>query len=229
MRTEIKYYLTMRQYHLLRHAFEQVMERDKNSANGPYTVTSLYFDDMQNSDYHDCVGGVSERKKHRIRFYNQDLSHIRFEKKHKIRDKGSKQTFSISEDEFQQLIHGNADFLRSEHPLKMETYYYHEQKLMRPKVVVSYDREAYVLPYDDIRITFDYKLRCDDYFEDLLNHKDASHYVELETPMILEVKYNSFIPNHIKAILQTQPLTKISISKYALSRNYLTDRKKGLL
>lgn len=229
MRSEMKYYLTMRQYQLLRHAFDQVMQRDENSREGPYTVTSLYFDDMNNSDYHDCVAGVSQRKKHRIRFYNQNFKVIKFEKKHKIQNKSSKKSFKISEEEFSQIIAGNGDFLRSDEPLKMETYYYHEQRFLRPKIVVSYDREAFVLPYGDIRITFDYKLRCDDYIDDLLNYKDARYYVDLDSPMILEVKYNSFIPNHIKAILQSQPITKQSISKYVLSRDHLSNRKKGLL
>lgn len=229
MRTELKYYLTMRQYYLLKNVFDQVMERDAYSLHGPYTVTSLYFDDSNNTDYKDSLSGISDRKKHRIRFYNQNFDFIKFEKKVKRQYKSSKQSFEISQFEFEGLLQGDAEFLNSKNTLKMETYYFYHQKLLRPKVVVSYEREAYVLPYDNIRITFDFKLRCDDYFNDLCDYKDARHFVQMEWPIIMEVKYNSYLPNFIKSILGSQNLTKLSISKYVLSRDHLQKRRKGLI
>ena len=38
--------------------------------------------------------------------------------------------------------------------------------------------------------------------------------------MILEVKYNRYLPAHIKSILSTVPATNCAISKYTLCRSF---------
>ena len=48
---------------------------------GNYRVSSLYFDTPNDKALRQKLDGVSEREKFRIRYYNDDLSFIRLEKK----------------------------------------------------------------------------------------------------------------------------------------------------
>jgi hypothetical protein len=52
------------------------MELDDHAQGGFYKIRSVYFDDYWNTAYLDKIRGVQNRRKYRIRFYNDDDSRI---------------------------------------------------------------------------------------------------------------------------------------------------------
>ena len=55
---------------------------------GTYLVRTLYFDDTDNTSLRDKTAGNPIRSKFRIRYYNNDDSFIRLEKKEKLFEAG---------------------------------------------------------------------------------------------------------------------------------------------
>lgn len=86
-----------------------------------------------------------------------------------------------------------------------------------PKVVVDYEREAYLLPVENIRITFDKRVRAykgDGLFE------EHNAFVGVLAPeyMILEVKYDRYLPAYVENVLSSINMQRMSISKYCMAR-----------
>ena len=63
---------------------------------------------------------------------------------------------------YESLLNSNSEFLKISYAKLTSRGY-------RPKLIVEYDREAYFLPYGNIRITFDLNLRTYNSETDLLN------------------------------------------------------------
>ena len=88
---------------------------------------------------------------------------------------------------------------------------------IKPTTVVDYEREVFTYEYGNVRVTFDSEVRTSLRNIDFLNP---------ELPMdpnivILEVKYDEFLPDIIKQLLQVGDTMRTSSSKYQLSRNYV--------
>ena len=95
------------------------------------------------------------------------------------------------------------------------------QQVYRPKVLIEYDRIAYLYPVSDVRITFDKNLRAAVNPYGICEEKPF--YVPLMEPDrgILEVKYNDYLPDVIKQIINIKNLEVTSFSKYGVGRDVL--------
>ena len=228
MRHEYKIVLTRAQYFVLSARMRALMTPDPHmpSADG-YLISSLYFDDMQESAYYEKLSGSADRKKYRMRIYNGDLSRIRLECKHKVADRIEKRSAPLDEATYHALMRGDASVLaEQEHPLCREMYGLCASRRMTPRVVVSYLREAYVHPLSNTRVTFDKQLRAGWTGEAMLRQMadDVPVFPTGEFPypeaVILEIKYDEFIPKFITDALQTGG-TLLAASKYVLCRDAL--------
>ena len=228
MRHEYKIVLTRAQYFVLSARMRALMTPDPHmpSADG-YLISSLYFDDMQESAYYEKLSGSADRKKYRMRIYNGDLSRIRLECKHKVADRIEKRSAPLDEATYRALMRGDASVLaEQEHPLCREMYGLCASRRMTPRVVVSYLREAYVHPLSNTRVTFDKQLRAGWTGEAMLRQMadDVPVFPTGEFPypeaVILEIKYDEFIPKFITDALQTGG-TLLAASKYVLCRDAL--------
>ena len=228
MRHEYKIVLTRAQYFVLSARMRALMTPDPHmpSADG-YLISSLYFDDMQESAYYEKLSGSADRKKYRMRIYNGDLSRIRLECKHKVADRIEKRSAPLDEATYRALMRGDASVLaEQEYPLCREMYGLCASRRMTPRVVVSYLREAYVHPLSNTRVTFDKQLRAGWTGEAMLRQMadDVPVFPTGEFPypeaVILEIKYDEFIPKFITDALQTGG-TLLAASKYVLCRDAL--------
>jgi len=98
-----------------------------------------------------------------------------------------------------------------------------------PRSIVSYDRTAFTLPYDNIRITLDMNMRSHGHV-DALGLKIASSRAVRIVPkdyQILEVKYQNELPTFIGKILTEYQLSKTAISKYSASRLHSSRELNG--
>ncbi|WP_144266653.1 polyphosphate polymerase domain-containing protein [Paenibacillus curdlanolyticus] len=222
-RHELKYYVNYHQYFIIRQRLKSFMERDKHAGpTGEYHIRSLYFDDLDNKALSDKLGGLRDRNKYRIRIYNVDDKIIHFEKKIKQDEYIAKVKVSLTREETDAIIAGNYECLHvPSQPLKMELYNEMKHRLLRPKVIVDYVREPYINGNGNVRITFDKQLKTGLFATDLFNPALSTVSAIDDQMMILEVKFDEFIPYHIRDALQLEGLQRQSASKYVMCRKYI--------
>ena len=92
-------------------------------------------------------------------------------------------------------------------------------KRMKPVVAVEYLREAYVSPLGNVRITFDKDISSSVGTLDLFAPDYITRKVLPNDLMILEVKYDDYLPTFIRSVLQTTSADKCAISKYVMCRD----------
>lgn len=217
-RYEQKYLINFQDYTLLQLRLKELLARDENvTQDGSYTVRSLYFDDYYNHAYHDKYMGVPSRVKYRIRVYNQSESTIRLERKIKYDRYIQKQTSLLTKDEFYKILDGDYTFLLEKADL-LSKIFYHEcvSNLMRPRVMVEYEREPYVVNAGNVRVTFDSNIRAGLEGFDLFNSEMPM--VEVLDPgmLVMEVKFTEFLPNIIRKLLPHEATDYAAVSKYVL-------------
>ena len=93
-------------------------------------------------------------------------------------------------------------------------------RFLKPTVIVDYHREAYTHPAEDVRITFDKRLHSGLFNHDLFNPELIGVSPLEPGKMILEVKFNRYLPDYIKRMLSTVPAVNCAISKYTLCRGF---------
>lgn len=221
-RHELKYLIDIRDYFILKSKFKAVLKQDKHSLgeNG-YHLRSLYFDDMKNTDMFGKLSGVSERKKYRIRTYNNSLDLIRFEKKVKDNNVSYKRSSVISVSQAEAAIKGDfSSFEESDDPLLREIFLYDRRNILRANVITDYDREAFIMNEGNVRLTFDKNLKTALNSVDLFNPKLMMFPAVAPGQIILEVKYDAFLPEIISRLLGGTNALYMAISKFALCKKY---------
>ena len=222
-RHEFKYYINFFDYHNLRLRLNKVLKFDKFSDEyGNYHIRSLYFDDVKSSALFEKQSGVLTRKKYRIRIYNLKDDVIKLERKNRVGQFINKESVSINREEYNKIINNDIDFLyESKKPLLVQFYFELKQNLVKKDVIVDYTREAYVSDISKIRITLDKDLRTGLTNTDLFN-KSAPSIKALDEPwMILEVKFNNFLPEYIKNIIQLSRNQRYAISKFVICKKMI--------
>lgn len=203
------------------HRLRKLFKHDENAdSRGIYRVSSLYFDTPCDRALRQKIDGVNRREKFRIRYYNEDTSFIRLEKKFKINGLCGKYSAKITAEQVERILHGDIDFLAgSEHPLLLEFYSKMKGQLLRPKTVATYDREAFRYEPGNVRITIDRNLRSGLGSTDFLNtglyHADVS-----DDTAVLEVKYDEFLPEIVRMAVATPNRRAAAYSKYAVCRRF---------
>ena len=160
-RHELKYFIHPAEVEALRARLRPVLKMDSHCRGGkPYVIRSLYFDDIDDSAYFDKQAGVMNRDKYRIRIYRYSDAEIFLERKRKLGDLIQKSSVQITRRLCEQIIAGDPRGLyKANNPLLKDAYVQMRTRLLRPSVIVDYEREAYLHPAQNVRITFDLKLR----------------------------------------------------------------------
>lgn len=222
-RNELKHYINYQDYLIIKSRISKLLKLDENAYNNfsDYQIRSIYFDNFNNKVLEEKLLGLNKRDKFRIRLYNNDESFIRLEKKSKINGLCKKISCSITKDEVLKIINNDLDFLiNSKEPLFQELYFKMKTDFLKPKTIVDYDREAYIYKTGNVRITFDKNLKTGIVSNDIFNNQLSNISPINKNYIILEVKYDEFLPEVILNFLQLGERTKTSISKYALCRMY---------
>lgn len=222
-RHELKYYITLGEYELLQRKLSLTMERDafakKNG--GEYFIRSLYFDDRDDSAFREKLSGIDERDKFRIRIYDMRDDVIKLECKHKSNGYIKKQSIGLSRKEYEKLISGDRLFLLNRpEPFARRMHLEFAQRALKPAVIVDYTREAFVFPMEDVRVTFDKNVRTGLRSVDMFNAGIPTYPVIDDYGMVLEIKFNRFLPTYIRSLLQLEASQRSAISKYVLCRRF---------
>lgn len=219
-RHELKYYISIKEYKIFSEVFRKILPIDANcSENFQYWIRSLYFDTMDNNDFYEKVIGINSRKKIRLRLYNLQQEQVKIEIKNRVNQYMMKETALLNKDEVVQLIDGNKEILlQKNNPTLNRIYYFLSRDYYRPTVLVDYDREAYLCQFQNIRITFDKYIRASTIDFNLFGKEVNMIPVFDHEIIVLEVKYQQFLPHYIREIISNCSGTRDAISKYCLSR-----------
>ena len=205
----------------LRSRLRVLMEPDAHATGGRYQIRSLYFDSPTDRALREKMDGVNRREKFRIRYYNGDIGFLSLEKKSKLNGLCQKQTVQITAKEAQAIAGGSIPQIQQNSPpLLQELIYKMKTEGLMPKVVVDYIREPFVYRPGNVRVTFDYGirtgLRCTDFLNPGLVTIPAG-----EAPVLLEVKWDAFLPDVIRDAIQMTGRRASAFSKYAQCRIYV--------
>lgn len=110
-----------------------------------------------------------------------------------------------------------------EHPqsLVRELYCKMKTQQLRPRVLVSYVREPYIYDAGNVRVTFDSHIRTSLFQQDFSDGV-ISDIIATDAPgdVVLEVKYDAFLPEVIRCLLQSEELRQQAFSKYSACRRF---------
>lgn len=217
-RHELKHYLNAADCAQLRARLRAIAKPDENAGeDGGYRIHSLYFDNYTDKAVMEKLSGLSRREKFRLRYYNEDTSFMRLEKKSKANRMCYKESAPITALQCEKLLAGHYDFLKDPAiPLFMELYSKLRYQNLRPRNVVSYHREAYRYPAGNVRITFDSHIKASNNPQRFLS--PAGGMIPATDKVILELKYDGFLPDIIRDIVHLGWRNQLEFSKYVVAR-----------
>ncbi|MBQ8177015.1 MAG: polyphosphate polymerase domain-containing protein [Oscillospiraceae bacterium] len=216
-RHEYKHRINMADFLMLDSKIKLFAKPDENCKNGSYFVRSLYFDNYMDKALREKLDGISVREKFRIRCYNMDDSFILLEKKSKHKGLCLKEQAFLTRQQTEQIMSGDYEFLaNSDTLLHNEFYAKLENECLRPKLIVDYTRKAYVYAPGNVRVTFDSGIHSSVFTDDFFSSEISA--VPVPNTIIMEVKYDEFLPQIIADLLRLEGRHTASFSKYAAGR-----------
>lgn len=210
-RHELKYLINNNDLCILKHRLSSIMELDKHCTQEAYRITSIYFDTFDKVSMKQVVDGISERWKYRIRYYDNNDNLINLEKKYKMNQMVHKKSIVISKQEFLNIMKGKTNISKDNDPLLNEFYLKIKTELLKPFILIEYDRIPYVYSSGNVRVTIDYDIGFTKKFSECFNKDKNLIYLDSK---ILEVKYDEFIPDYIRYKLELNHLEQVSFSKF---------------
>lgn len=220
-RHEHKHYINYMDYVVLHSKLRAIMKPDDNTnVNGEYQIRSLYFDNFKDTALNEKIDGINRREKFRIRCYNNDYSFINLEKKSKINSLCSKIKAPVTKEQAEAILAGKTEWMaQSCYPLVIELYSKMKSNQLRPKTIIDYTREAYIYEPGNVRITIDRDIRTGLLSTDLFN-PHLPTVLAGDAAILLEIKYDHFLPEVIANLIQMDGRRQTAFSKYAAGRIY---------
>lgn len=205
---------------VLRARLGALLKPDPHAPGGRYYIRSLYFDDRTDTALRQKLDGVDKREKFRLRCYNGDAAFINLEKKAKQNGLGYKLQARLTAAETAALLAGDLGWM-PDHPAPLVRELYGKMRAqgLRPKTLVDYTREAFVYGPGNVRVTLDSDIRSGLRRTDFLDF--ACPTVPAPGPAaLLEVKWDAFLPEPVRAAVQLPGRRAGAFSKYAACRMY---------
>lgn len=221
-RNELKYFISETDLLIIQERLKPIIKLDPyvDKEKGFYVVKSLYFDDHEDTCLNHNEFSLGKRKKYRLRIYGDNKELILLEKKEKENSMSRKTSCKLTRDEYDALFYGNVQGLywKTEKPLLKEFVLQILYKRFSPKVIIKYERTAFIDYPGNVRVTLDRNISCS-YQNDRFMDSDYTVIPILEKGRhLLEVKYDEFLPDYIKQVIQLESLEQATFSKYYMGR-----------
>ncbi|MCC6551075.1 MAG: polyphosphate polymerase domain-containing protein [Ignavibacteriaceae bacterium] len=229
-RSEYKYFIPVSRLDELRREILPYVSYDPHLARAKrteYTVRSIYYDSPGLMTYHEKLAGLRERRKYRIRAYNDSSPEAvvfteikRKDGDHIWKDRASLLTGNIQEflrtGSIELLLSKNGD-RRAAEIYAGNFLYFMKTHRLSPVILITYEREAFQCPYGtELRITLDKNIRADIcHSEEELFNEDFNGLV-VKDNFVLEVKFREMIPGWLPRVIQKYNTQRTSASKYVM-------------
>lgn len=196
---------------------------DKYGKEGSYRVTSLYYDTTDELFYLQTLDNLPFRQKLRLRVYGKpvpgDPGFLEIKQRHHGLVHKRRLALPLT-DAFAATVPGviaPSNLEGTSLQIFQEVSFLVDYFTLVPKIVVSYQRQAYVGCNDsNLRITFDTdllywlgKLRVE--------HPEQPAHVFRDDNVIMEIKSNKPLPFWLSRLVTVSQCSKLKLSKYCLS------------
>lgn len=220
-RHENKFIINYAQKICIENSINGILQKDNHLKNDTYNIRSIYFDDYAHSCYFENENGTDPREKFRIRIYDCNENFIRLELKKKRKLMTLKEKCVISKNQLEDIINGlplkNFSDLD---PLLKKFEMQRQMKFLKPDVIVEYDRLPYIYNLGNVRITFDMNLTSSNDFNNFFLPQNKKRAVFSNNMLVLEVKFDEFLPEYIENIIYPFMHQRTSFSKFYMCRHF---------
>ncbi|SEI73863.1 VTC domain-containing protein [Lachnospiraceae bacterium A10] len=214
-RYEIKYMLSQEQYEAVIHKMSSYMRAD---IHGRSTNLSLYFDTPDFLLIRRSLDKPLYKEKLRIRSYGlaESDTTVFIELKKKFKGVVYKRRISMTEEDAMNYLLFDDKVLHNQIEAEIDYTKDRYQNLI-PRVLLSYDREAYYAIDDhEFRVTFDQNILWRDQDMNLTSYIGGDPLLK-PGQVLMEVKAGGAIPLWFVKILTEEKLYKTSFSKYGMA------------
>ncbi len=218
-RFELKYIVSAEQVNrLLSMAGDYIDVDHHGDPQGKYRISSLYYDSPDYTAFWEKLDGVKFRRKVRLRQYGMSMGdQVFLEIKQRIDRTVQKRRTVLNSDRLLSALEGrrgdSAHYLGD--AVFDEAYCLIARDHMKPKVITSYDRRAFMGRYDPgLRVTIDTNVRWRAFRGTFECSPTKDPFILPPSQFVLEIKCNNMIPTWICAILNRMNLTLHRFSKY---------------
>lgn len=220
-RHEHKFIISRSQKEIIQSLLSGIMQRDPHLVNESYNIRSMYFDDYHHNCYYENENGVDPREKFRIRMYDGNADFIRLELKKKQNSLTQKKQCVITKEQVAKIINGEPleDFDKL-HPLMKKFELQRKCRLLKPDVIVEYDRIPYIYDMGNVRITFDMNIASSLDYNSFLLCSVSKRPILMQDMIVLEVKYDEFLPDYIEKMIRAEITQRTTFSKYYLCKKF---------
>lgn len=221
-RHELKYAITTAQMAFLKNRFAALMQPDPHAGmDGVYNIRSLYFDDYQNRFYYENENGTDPRIKYRIRIYNHSSERITLECKRKEHGKTLKTSCPLTLEQTRMLMRETVFDAQPTDPLLLRKLLLEMRThMLRPVVIVEYDRIPFIYKNGNVRVTFDTNISSSSDIHGFLSGNIPKRPIMPAGQCVMEVKFDEYLPDFIYRNLNLGNLMQTTFSKYYLCRKF---------
>ncbi|SDH62498.1 polyphosphate polymerase domain-containing protein [Alteribacillus bidgolensis] len=202
---------------------------------GCYNIVSLYFDSDDKKIYYETRNKLRFRQKLRLRIYDDATinSPSFLEIKQKFNKVVNKRRTKIKlADAYEYLKYGNQqgdlrDYEPSNPQIMNEVESFRSLYELKPRVVVSYDRQAFHGVEDsDLRVTFDYNLMARDNNLHIEDGPGSTYFVNPNL-VVMEVKVSQSVPFWLSRMLSEFECPRRSVSKFCTSIDLMEEMQQS--
>lgn len=230
-RNEWKYCCTESELSMVEARTKGILKPDAHGTdNGKYTVHSLYFDDPVYSCAVATESGISNRYKYRIRYYGDSPTLLRLERKEKENGRCRKKSCLLTMKEYEHIMSGQIEevFWNTENDVLKRFCIDIWEKGFEPKVIIDYERIAYVEEITNVRITLDKNITASGNVEHFLDRDYVASPLLEKGMHVLEVKFDHILPGYMKKAIYINSLQQTSFSKYYLGLKKMVSKNGGV-
>ena len=227
-RYEFKFLLNKDKARLIENESQYFMKFDKNAnknSDYKYFVRSLYFDDINSSNFYEKVDGMKIRKKYRLRTYSKisnSTNLIFLEMKGRINQRTYKNRTLINSSDlhifFDKKKYVNLLDIYGKNNLVINNFLFDTyRKNIFPRVLIDYKRKPYINQNGlNFRLTFDTEIMSSK-TNRLFDNDNLLFWEECKSGYtVLEVKFERSITPWFHRIIQNYNLKRMSISKFVM-------------
>jgi len=204
------------------HTKEKESSSKLRSGNQGYWVSTVYLDNDKLACFREKNDGLFARKKVRFRVYGKKRNSAVFlELKRKRGDVILKDRLVVKKKQVPLILEATLDYLFGWEKKKnggfevMKEYViFKEQRRLKPVVLVTYFRQAFISDYENLRLTIDSQIKAS-HLKDFSFSQDSDREKDLlDKATVLELKFTGSLPYWLYHLLKKYNLKRQSFSKY---------------
>lgn len=220
-RYEIKYLLTNATYQEFLSRIKDKIEPDKF----PNTlIRSIYYDTDDDLLIRRSIEKTVYKEKLRIRTYGLDNKKVFLEIKKKYLGKVYKRRISLNYSDVDRFLTEKND--KTQIGKEIITFYNH-YKTLKPKMLIMYERDAYLRRGTDLRITFDKNISFRNFDLNFNSNLEGKKIINSDF-VLMEIKVMHTMPVWLVKVLSELKIYKTSFSKYGLAYKMNFNEEKSI-